>query len=120
MNETGKKLSPGSMKFVHGILNKTFKFGIKWGFIKNNPMDGVERIKSEKKNNDIPDIRFHDLRHLQATLLIHAGTNPAVVSKRLGHSSISITLDTYTHSIDEFDRQSANNFENIIKDIRAN
>lgn len=226
MNETSKKLSPGSMKFVYVVLNKTFALSIKWGFIKDNPMVGVERIKTEKKNfdellsrddmkrlfnaieneknimhkavyelalgcglrlseiraltindidfknstvnvdkqigeirdkdgkiiqgitspktetsnrkiyapdfvmetiqkhidsmpyipitkqifwshekqsplsrspipavfkrllkkNNLPNIRFHDLRHLQATLLIHAGTNPAVVSKRLGHS----------------------------------
>jgi len=58
MNETSKKLSPGSMKFVHAVLNKTFTLDIKWGFIKDNPMIGVERIKTEKKNFD--ELLSHD------------------------------------------------------------
>lgn len=44
-----------------------------------------------------PRIRFHDLRHTTATLLLLAGENPKVVSERLGHSSIEITLKTYSH-----------------------
>ncbi len=44
-----------------------------------------------------PLIRFHDLRHTCATLLLAAGENVKVVSERLGHSSIKITLDTYAH-----------------------
>ncbi len=94
-----------------------------WPHLKRQPLSRSALPAAFKRmlvNNSIPEIRFHDLRHLQATLLIHAGTNAAIVSKRLGHSNISITLNTYTHSVEEFDRQSANNFENIIKNIRAN
>lgn len=42
-------------------------------------------------------IRFHDLRHTHATLLLELGVNPKVVADRLGHSSVKVTLDTYTH-----------------------
>lgn len=42
-------------------------------------------------------IRLHDLRHAHATLMLQQGVHPKVVSERLGHSSISITLDTYSH-----------------------
>lgn len=42
-------------------------------------------------------IRFHDLRHTSATLALAAGIHPKVVSERLGHSSIGITLDLYSH-----------------------
>ncbi len=94
-----------------------------WSHEKQSPLSRSPipaAFKRLLKKNNLPNIRFHDLRHLQATLLIHAGTNPAVVSKRLGHSSIAITLDTYTHSIEEFDKQSATNFDKIIKDIQAN
>ncbi len=42
-------------------------------------------------------IRFHDLRHTCATLLLEAGVHPKVVQERLGHSSIAITLDIYSH-----------------------
>lgn len=46
---------------------------------------------------DVPVIRLHDLRHTHATHLLMAGVNVKVVSERLGHSSVSFTLDTYGH-----------------------
>jgi len=46
---------------------------------------------------EIPRVRFHDLRHTHATLLLHQGISPKVVSERLGHSSTSFTLDVYGH-----------------------
>ncbi len=46
-----------------------------------------------------PNVRFHDLRHTHATWLLEKGVHPKVVAERLGHSSIRITLDTYSHVI---------------------
>ena len=48
----------------------------------------------------LPRVRFHDLRHLQASLLLAAGVPLAVVSKRLGHSSVQVTSDTYSHMLE--------------------
>ncbi len=48
---------------------------------------------------DMPRIRLHDLRHTHATLALAAGIHPKVVSERLGLSSVSISLDTYSHVI---------------------
>jgi integrase len=45
----------------------------------------------------LPVIRFHDLRHTHATLLLEAGEPAKVVQERLGHSSVSVTLDVYSH-----------------------
>ncbi|HEX5416838.1 MAG TPA: site-specific integrase, partial [Chloroflexota bacterium] len=45
----------------------------------------------------LPRIRLHDLRHTSATLLLTAGVHSKVVSERLGHSTISITLNLYSH-----------------------
>lgn len=45
----------------------------------------------------VPYIRFHDLRHTHATLMLELGINPKMVADRLGHSTVKITLDTYTH-----------------------
>jgi len=42
-------------------------------------------------------LRFHDLRHIHASLLLHEGIHPKIVSERLGHSAVRITLDTYSH-----------------------
>src|SRR5215212_9482084 len=46
---------------------------------------------------DLPRIRFHDLRHTCATLLLSRGTHPKIVQEMLGHANISMTMDTYSH-----------------------
>ena len=46
---------------------------------------------------NLPRLRFHDIRHTAATLLLGAGVHPKVVSELLGHATIAITLDTYSH-----------------------
>jgi integrase len=46
----------------------------------------------------LPRIRLHDLRHTWATLALRAGINPKIVQERIGHASVAITLDTYTHT----------------------
>jgi integrase len=51
------------------------------------------------KEAKLPEIRLHDLRHTHATLALRAGIHPKVVSERLGHATIAITLDTYSHAI---------------------
>jgi integrase len=53
-------------------------------------------------------IRVHDLRHGAASLLLASGADMALVSKRLGHSSISITTDTYSHLLEGVGREAAN------------
>lgn len=55
----------------------------------------------------LPRIRLHDLRHTHATLALAAGVHPKVVSERLGHSSISITLDTYSHAVPAMQEEAA-------------
>lgn len=47
----------------------------------------------------VPALRFHDLRHTCATLLLAKGVHPKIVNEMLGHLSIAITLDTYSHMI---------------------
>src|SRR5919112_639912 len=47
--------------------------------------------------SNLPRVRLHDLRHSHATHLLASGVHPKVVQERLGHSSISLTLDTYSH-----------------------
>ena len=59
------------------------------------------KFKTLIKTAGLPEIRFHDLRHTAASLMIDHKVPINVVSKRLGHSRVSITLDTYTHLISE-------------------
>ena len=64
--------------------------------------------------NNLPSIRFHDLRHSNATALIQAGVSPKVVQQRLGHSDINITPNTYTHVLPEMDMEAAQKLDYIM------
>jgi integrase len=55
----------------------------------------------------LPVIRFHDLRHTAATLLLTQGINPKVVSEMLGHGNVQLTLETYTHVLPDMQAQVA-------------
>jgi integrase len=55
----------------------------------------------------VPEIRFHDLRHTHATLLIQNGTNVKVLAERLGHSNVKITLDCYYHVMPNMQKEVA-------------
>jgi integrase len=55
----------------------------------------------------LPQMRFHDLRHTAATLLLLQGINPKVVSEKLGHSTVSMTLDSYSHVVPDMQRDAA-------------
>ncbi|HMR94840.1 MAG TPA: tyrosine-type recombinase/integrase [Microthrixaceae bacterium] len=56
---------------------------------------------------DVPRIRLHDLRHTSATLALKAGVHPKVVSERLGHATVGITLDLYSHVLDGMQAEAA-------------
>lgn len=60
------------------------------------------------KRNNLKHMRFHDLRHTHATLLIANGIDMKTVSARLGHSTISTTMDIYTHPLAEKDKIASN------------
>jgi integrase len=69
------------------------------------------------KKADLPKIRFHDLRHTHASLMLQQGEHVKVVSERLGHNKIQITLDTYSHVMPNMQEESANRFgEMVFKD----
>lgn len=60
------------------------------------------------------EFRMYDLRHSCATLLLAAGENPKVVSERLGHASITLTLDTYSHVLPSMQQQAAERLESML------
>jgi integrase len=66
------------------------------------------------KRAGLPPIRFHDLRHTCATLLLSKNINPKVVSEMLGHSSISITLDIYSHLLPDMQEKAAKALEDAL------
>jgi integrase len=64
----------------------------------------------------LPPIRLHDVRHSYATAALAAGIPAKVVSERLGHATIAITLDVYSHVIPGMDAAAANAVANLILD----
>jgi integrase len=60
-------------------------------------------------------IRFHDLRHAHATLMLQQGIHPKIVSERLGHNSVAITLDLYSHVLPGLQEAAAIRFEECLK-----
>ncbi len=72
--------------------------------IVGTPMNQSNLYKSFKsiiKEAGLPEIRFHDLRHTAASIMLNHGVPVIVVSKRLGHAKVSITMDIYGHLIPE-------------------
>ena len=63
----------------------------------------------------LPPIRFHDLRHTCATLLLGRDVNAKVVSEMLGHSSIRITLDIYSHLMPDMQEKAAKALEEALR-----
>lgn len=59
-------------------------------------------------------LRFHDLRHTHATLMLKAGVHPKIVQERLGHGSIAVTLDIYSHVVSGLQEVAAQRFEGTL------
>lgn len=66
------------------------------------------------RKHGLPEVRLHDLRHTHATLLLQGGINPKVISERLGHSTVRITLDVYAHALPSMQEEAARRFDNIL------
>lgn len=68
----------------------------------------------KEESDKLPEIRVHDLRHTNATILQASGCDIATISRRLGHSKISTTLDIYSHALPEDDRAAADTLDRIL------
>jgi integrase len=68
----------------------------------------VGRIKS------LPRVRFHDLRHSHATQLLLADVHPKIVSERLGRSTVTITLDLYSHVTENMQQDAAAKLDAVL------
>lgn len=84
-----------------------------------HPRNLFRAFRQITKQAGVPVIRFHDLRHSHATLLFAAGTHPKVVSERLGHATISITLDTYSHVLPGMQKDAVTQLDALFNQAKA-
>jgi integrase len=77
----------------------------------------VRDFKDMLQRAGLPNIRFHDLRHTAATLMLKQGIHPKVVQKCLGHSQISLTLDTHSHVLPSMQEEAAEKLEQLLTPI---
>ena len=76
-----------------------------------DPSGVTHAFKRIVKRLGLPHVRLHDLRHTHASLMLKQGIHPKIVSERLGHSNIGITLDTYSHVMPGLQEAAALRFE---------
>jgi|SRR5450759_320708 integrase len=79
-----------------------------------SPRNIERHFKSVLIKAELPIIRFHDLRHTTATLLLIEGVHPKVVQELLGHSTISLTMDLYSHVLPTLQQDAAQKMNKII------
>ena len=86
------------------------------------PLDGSgvsRRFHTALETAGLPRQRFHDLRHACASLLLAQGVAPRVVMEILGHSQISLTMNTYSHVIPELERDAADRMDALLGTVDA-
>jgi integrase len=81
-----------------------------------DPTNVTHRFGRTVKAAGLRKVRVHDLRHTAATLALQQGVNPKVVQEMLGHSSITLTLGTYSHVLQPMKREAADRLDALFKD----
>jgi integrase len=85
---------------------------------KGTPVDAQNVVNRHFKpllrRAGLPDIRWHDLRHTYATLLLSRETHPTYVQKSLGHASVQLTLDRYSHWMPSMGRNTADGIDDVL------
>ena len=113
------KLQSGGSYHDHGLV-----FAKEWGDGRRkretlgDPL-GLNNIGQREfarliKAADVRTIKFHGMRHTNATLMLQEGTNPKVVQQRLGHKKITTTLDIYAHVLPAMDQEAADTLGGLL------
>ncbi len=82
-----------------------------------DPRNVIRRFKAVLTTAELPEMRFHDLRHSAATLLLAQGVSPRYVSDLLGHSQVSFTMQTYAHVLPQIRKDVASKMDEIFSPV---
>ena len=111
------ELKKWKLACLKGELNLIFSNG------EGKPMNYSNMVnrhfKPAIKTAGVPDIRFHDLRHTYASLMIEQGENLKYIQSQLGHSSPTVTLNVYSHLMKSVNQEAALRLENAIFEING-
>src|SRR5581483_3044221 len=77
--------------------------------------DVYVQFKKLLKRAGLPNIRFHDLRHSAATILLDLGIHPKVVQEMLGHSQIGMTMDIYSHVLPTMQMEAVSRLNDVLQ-----
>ena len=113
LRQLEERLWAGSRWQEHGLVFTTTI---------GTPLDGsnvTHRLQAILERAGLPRMRFHDLRHAAASLLLARGVSPRVVMELLGHSQISLTLNTYSHVIPALLSAAADQMEHVLTGSEA-
>jgi len=109
-----EKLKQNELK-LQGVLENKYNLVCLNKELKPYKNDDLNRYyRKFCKENNFRQLRIHDLRHTNATLLLLSGTDMKTVSGRLGHTDIKITMNKYSHVLEEMDRKASENLSNIL------
>lgn len=121
-------LSPSTIKVLRDLYAKTHQNrnlggassqGVFWSDGQTPSPNMISKAWQRAcKKAGVRVIRFHDARHTHATILLQQGIHPKIVQERLGHYSIQITLDTYSHVVPGMQESAADGFDKVLN--RAN
>lgn len=110
-------------------LERQLSLGPVWdptGFVFTNETGGPLHVNTLTRRYEglvieagVPRIRFHDLRHTSATLLLSLGEHPKIVQERLGHASIAMTMDRYSHVTQDMQRGAAQALDVLFASSKA-
>ena len=104
-------LSPRTVRYLRDILRNALGQALKWGLVARNV---VRHFKAALDRAGLLDMRWHDLRHTCASLLLAQGVGPRTVMEVLGHSQIGLTMNTYAHVVPELKREAADRMERLL------
>ena len=77
------------------------------------PQVVLDQLHASLAKAGLPKMRFHDLRHTMATILLESDVHPKKVQERLGHSTIAITMDTYSHVLPSMHQDVARKLDDL-------